>query len=179
VSNREAVRYPYSRFFIYSIFAIVLGWIIISLSFSVGYSVFWEHKRENLIPQTGIIELQTNKDIATCVRAVELLHGELQFNVRRFLNSYRKHPKIAGEQWNSFYADWRKDYGQFGTSYQLTNPAKATDEKRKRLWNSYKRVGEVAKGYTESFNNLSDLYEKNVTELMKYFIESKKEIYSN
>lgn len=179
VSEKELVKYPYSRFFIYSIFAIVLGWIIVSLSVSVGHSVFWEHKRENLIPENAMVELETDMQIANCMRAVEILHGEMKFKVARFMASYKKHPKLATDNWNKWYKSWKRDFVRFGKSYNIAKDTAKDDESLDKLKHAYHLVGKMADTYTEKFNELNDIIETDVALLEKYFAESKKKFYSN
>lgn len=166
--------YFYSRLFIYGLVALILIWIAVSMFLSVGYSVFWEHKRELAIPEVEFLVINDPKQALKALKGIELFHKELLFNVRRFTTRYRFTPKTSYLMWNRWQVDWRKDFDELGRRYSFTRPPEMLNVYERRLNLSYKRIKELESSYSEKVGELYRLFEKEQRDI-KTFLKNNKE----
>lgn len=169
MTEKEPVKYPYSRYFIYSIIVLVLGWIIISLAFSIGYGVFWEHKREKIVPDSAPIGIRNAAEANECLLRIETFRKELLFNTRLFLTGYRKKPAQSIKHWRQWHENWTNDLSQLGKYYRLATWAKGGQKKdeaaenvlepsRISLADAFALLQNLSADYAMRFEELYDLH---------------------
>ncbi len=165
----EPPRHPYARIAVYSVIALTLGWIVVSLGLSVGYRIFWEHKIGRAIPKAEFVEIVNKDEALQCVRGLELFHRELVFNAKRFVTRYRLTPATSLQKWERWQTDWRKDFAEFGRRYGFEPARGESGLYRKELAAAYGRIAKLESDYSRDFSRLYELWKSGREEMNSYF----------
>ncbi len=160
--------YPYSRLFVYLSIGITLGWIIISVAGSVGYSIFWEAGRRNIIPQQEYEHVNDSAEALICLEGIRHFNRELRFNVDRLLKRYRQDPKVSMEMWGRWMKDWRKDFRTYKAHYKFLSQTATQNKYERELITAYSQLDALSKNYISLFSNLKNLDQNTDEELNRY-----------
>lgn len=165
MTPRPLPLYPYSRLIVYTGLGLVLGWIIVSISLSIGYEVFWEVSREKAIPKEERIEIRDAESLRRCLMGLQTFHRELHSHVRRFLANQRQEPLQAIEVWRQWGTEWERDLSEFARRYSFSKPEDQRSPDERRLYDFHARLVSLKKEYSDLFANLHLIQEEGLMDL--------------
>ena len=133
-------------------------WLIVSLSFSVGFQVWEETMRSRRVPKAPMIALTTKEVSDDCQQRIEGFWNEFTKHVKLSWGTIKKDPTLGQERWVTWFRDWHKSYSvlgdRYGFTHAVTNPGHFYKADKKR----YETVLNAADQYNTHLEALFKLY---------------------
>jgi len=143
-----------------SVVGIVVAWLVISLTLSVGMQVYEHYMRNRRVPKIPLIALDSPATVDDCRRRIEGFYAEFNKHTRDIHGAYKAQPALAKERWNDWFGNWQKTYDQLGSRYAFDSGVPEPTKSYQLMQQLYDKVGKTARDYNQHLHALFDYHDR-------------------